>query len=214
MTDQHPTPNEIPQQIDAFQTLITQCFQAWPSMPAPLPGLLLLTGPAACGKTTLLTAWINNHPKRSPYDPDDDDDGLFPLPSARGSGPPQPPLPRPITPLLFTAIHRETPMQCARRLSEVAGSVPSARSADEGWRDTAFSLGHTDLLIVDQAERLSLTLLQCLQCYLFEPRVCSLLLVGTPTLHSTLQRDPSLTARILRTTTFEDMRASPESDHR
>ena len=54
MKEQRQTPpNAFTQQrIDAFQTWITQCFEVWL---APLPGMLLLTGPAACGKTTLLT---------------------------------------------------------------------------------------------------------------------------------------------------------------
>ena len=92
-------------------------------------------------------------------------------------------------------------MQCARRLSEVVGSSTSARSADEGWRDAAFSLGRSDLLIIDQAERLSLMLLQCLQCSLYEPRVCSLLLVGT----AALECDPSLFAHVLAATTFDQL---------
>ena len=201
MKEQRQTPpNEFPhQRINALQTWITQGFEAWS---APLPGMLLLTGPAACGTTTLLSAWIERHPQRSPYDPTEDEDDLFPLPSARGSGPS---VPRPITPRMFTAIHRETPMQCARRLCEIAGSPTSARRADEGWRAAAFALRPSDLLIIDQAERLSLTLLQCLQGYLFEPRVCSLLLVGTPALCTTLERDPSLVSRVLAATTFEDL---------
>ena len=76
---QQTPPNEFTQQrIDTLHTWITHCFEAYP---APLPGMLLLTGPAACGKTTLLTAWMKHRPQRSPYDPDEDDDDLFDLSS-------------------------------------------------------------------------------------------------------------------------------------
>lgn len=163
---------------------------------SPLPGMLVLEGPPGSGKTTLLNEWFDLHGARRgdpvtsrtlrPHFPQDD-----PSPS--------------LVAQLFTAVHGETPTQCSRRLIEELGSQPLSRSATDLWREAADHLKYKiDLLIIDQAERFSLILCQCVRDYLFDQRVCSLLLVGSARLLTTLQRDPSITSRVFARHTITD----------
>ena len=79
------------------------------------------------------------------------------------------------------------------------GWDPSTRITTELWNEAARALTYNsvNLLIIDQAEQLSLILAQCIRSYLFDEQICTLLLVGSSALMTTLHRDPALESRIL-----------------
>jgi hypothetical protein len=162
---------------------------------SPLPGPLVIVGPAGSGKTTLLNEWLASLTALDPYPI---------LPAQRHFTPADIPSPS-LLAHRFVARQRETPAQVARRLSEDLGFQPSARSATDLWREAADFLqsASLDLLIIDQAERLSLSVCQCVRD-LFDQHICSLLLVGSPSLITMLHRDPALTSRVFDWRTITD----------
>ncbi len=184
-------------------------FHHWMTFLCPLDRphparLLVVEGPAGSGKTTLLQAWLT----------------ILGL-----SGAHIPPLSlRPhllsqtseaLPPAIHTtrALHRETPAQFARRLREELGKPPAtARSAQQLWQQVRDDLSAipVPLLVIDQAERLSLQLCQYLFEYLFEQHACSLLLMGTPVLSATLARDPSFSHHIFASHTIDQFDVPPD----
>lgn len=165
----------------------------------PSSRLFVLEGLAGNGKTALITQWLAT---LSPDDP-------FPLsPGQRVFFPGNPPT---LLAHIFTARTQETPTQMSRRLIEELGHHPLARSAADLWSEAVSHL-RTDgvhLIIVDQAERLSLLLCLYLQEYLLDQHCCPLLLVGTPTLSRTIRRDPTLASRVFDWHTITDFDSSP-----
>jgi hypothetical protein len=154
---------------------------------APDSVFLLLTGEPRTGKTTLIEAWAEQYHLPAPptslvrwYD----DEPAEPKQAHAA--------------ILFSGINHETPTQCARRFLQEHGQYPSARTAQNLWQEIAdlLSSAQIRLLIIDQAERLSLSICQYLQDYIYERTACSLLLVGTPDVLPTLARDASLYQRI------------------
>ncbi|GHO63798.1 hypothetical protein KSC_026900 [Ktedonobacter sp. SOSP1-52] len=163
--------------ITNFHTWITTLLQFHPS---PLPGMLVLEGPPGSGKTLLVQEWLTSlsTQKASPA----------------------------ITAHHILAKKQETPAQFARRLAEDLEWFPSARSTSELWNEAARALTYNsvNLLIIDQAEQLSLMLAQCIRSYLFDDQICTLLLVGSSALMTTLHRDPALEGRVLPWHTITD----------
>ena len=163
--------------ITNFHNWITTLLQVYP---APLPGMLVLEGAPGSGKTLLVQEWLPSLPTQK----------TSPAISAHH----------------ISAKKQETPAQFARRLAEDLGWSPSARSTSELWNEAATTLNYTpvDLLIIDQAEHLSLILAQCIRSYLFDDHTCALLLIGSSSLRTTLQRDPALEGRVFAWRTITD----------
>jgi hypothetical protein len=111
--------------------------------PSSLSGMLVLEGSPGSGKTLLLEEWLTS---LTTHDPS-------PAISAHH----------------ILAKKQETPAQFARRLAQDLGWSSSARSTSELWNEAASALTYAsvDLLIIDQAEHLSLILAQCIRSYLF-----------------------------------------------
>jgi hypothetical protein len=180
---------------------------------SPLPGLLVIIGSAGSGKTTLLNEWLASLTTLDPYPI---------LPAQRRFTPADIPSPS-LLAHRFVARQRETPAQVARRLSEDLGFHPSARSATDLWREATDFLQEAslNLLIIDQAERFSLAVCQCVRDYLFDQHICSLLLVGALPLITRLHSDPALASRVFDWRTITDFdhhldalaSIGPESEH-
>lgn len=159
----------------------------YPPRKAPLSGMLLIEGPTSSGKTTLVKEWVASLAERNALAPEPERIDFYPATTPRLT----------TWTCTFTARRSETPAQVARRLIDEREGSPQARSTSGLWQEAASYLRAFDVLIVDQAERLSLVACQCINDYLFETAVCSILLVASEAFSSLiLRQDPALAQRI------------------
>jgi hypothetical protein len=179
------------EQLEAWLTQITQRL---------LPAIFVVLGPAQSGKSAMIQTWKERYTPASLLPPGQHSlavshhDLLSPTAS------------------LCSGIDGETPTQCARRLLEDLGHQPMSRSAHDLWQELGDTLKASNiyLIIFDQAERLSLTICQCIQNYLYEHAQRSIFFIGSPALRTTLQRDPSLESRVLAWRTMDQLDHPPE----
>jgi DNA polymerase III delta prime subunit len=182
----------IEQQLERRQSDGRKFF---PKQKRALPGLLILEGPAGCGKTTLIQEWL-----ASLLPP-----GALTIPPAQRIFLPEEANQPTLRVHSFAPRRGETPFQTANRLQQELGGTPFGRTTTECWQTVASTVKNAqlDLLIVDQAERISADLGAHFLDY-FPQANCSLLLVGADPRLTALISHPALEARIFCQRTMAD----------
>ncbi len=133
--------------------------------------MTVLVGPQGSGKTSLVRLWKES------------------LQELEGASRPR---------VLYSiAQARETPKQFCLRLLREMGREPSGGDVHELMDELGATLRTTsDLLIIDQAERMALLTAQYLRSYAFDKWGDSLCFVGRPALETLLRSDPYIEDRV------------------
>ncbi len=152
-------------------------FAFWMSLTQPLVGrqrrsacMTVLLGPAGSGKTVLVQGWLESLKKQETTHQR----------------------------VWYCITHPgEKPKPFCLRLLQELEREPTGNSVDDLWRELGATLHAAyELLMIDQAEHVSLLTAQYLRSCLFDTWGVSLFFVGRPELERTLRSDPYIESRI------------------